>query len=377
MFTNKTKKAFIRGVITKKAPLYVQFAVEKNCNFKCQMCDIVKSRGNEETLNLTQIEEVAFKLNKMGVAMIILTGGEPLLRQDISDIVAIFTKHGIQTRIQTNGSLLTEEVLQKLIGARISGITVSLDSLIPEKQDSINQKKDSWNKVVNAIALMSKMLPTKGVIPGVNTVVSKFNLEEIPSIINFVTEIGFYSSLIPAHVGTEDNFLLRKNDNNYRFEEKDFNKIDDVFKKVINMKSSGYHVYNTNRFLRETPDFLKFNKVHWKCDSPFLYFSISPSGKFLPCLDINSNINLLEDDFLRKFKSGEVASQLRKDVEKCKGCMYACYPEVTYFCRDWTVLSERIVQSLKMKFFTRKRLSNEKIREIATKHSLKMEQERA
>lgn len=370
MFTNKAKKAFIKGVFTKKVPLYVQFAVEKSCNFKCLMCDIVKARAKEETLNLEQIEEVAYKLDKLGVSMIILTGGEPLLRKDIADVVAIFSKYGIQPRIQTNGSLLTEEVMQKLINAGISGITVSLDSLLPEKQDFINQKQNTWDKVVNAIGLMSMMLPIKGVILGVNTVVSKFNLSEIPSIIKFVTDIGFYNSLIPAHLGSQDNFLLRKNGDNYRFEEKDFSNIDSTFQRVIDMKKKGYHVYNTYRFLRETPDFLKYSRVHWKCDSPFLYFSISPSGKFLPCLDIDSNINLLEKDFLERFKSGEVARQLRKDVAKCKGCMYACYSEVTYFCRDWSVFSERIVQGLKITRFRRKQLSYEKIKEIAAKHAL-------
>ena len=354
MINVKTAKTFLKGVITKNSPMYVQFAISKGCNLKCQMCSAVESRKHEKELGLPEIEKLASILDKMGVTMIILTGGEPFLRKDIVEVIKAFSKHRIGVRLQTNGLLISGDKLKAVIEAGISEVTISLDSLEPEKQDFINQKSGSWHEIIRTIALFSQLFPIKGNMTGINTVVSKLNLHEIPSMVDFITQVGFYVSLIPVHLGDIDsNFIVRKENKQFAFTEEDHDDIDMIYSKIIEMKRQGYHVHNSYRFLRESPDFLKYKKIHWECDSPDLYFSISPSGKFLPCVDINTDIDMLAPGFLDLYYSRDFRNVLKKKVKECPGCMYACYPEITYFCRDLKVFFERIFQGYRISRFTR------------------------
>ena len=375
MLNAKTALTFLKGVATKKAPMYVQFALAKGCNIKCLMCSVVENRTHEKELKLPEIDILAHNLDKMGVSMIILTGGEPFLRKDLPDVIKIFRKYNIQPRLQTNGLLCTEENLGEVIDAGASEVTISLDTLDIEKQDIINQKQGSYYDILRALALFSKMFPVRGNMTGVNAVVSKSNIHEIPALIDFVTQIGFYVSLIPAHLTDEEtqhpdedtSFLLRRGSDVMEVTEAEHNAIDQAYEKIIQMKRDGYHVHNSNRFLRESPDFLKFKKVHWKCSSPDLYFSISPEGRFLPCVDLEipMNIHMTHPDFLKNYKEGNFLDAIKEKVNACPGCMYACYPEIHYFCRDTSVFIERLFQGAKISRFSRKVMTYEEMVDLA------------
>ncbi|MBT3514567.1 MAG: radical SAM protein [Nitrospina sp.] len=377
MINTKTALTFLKGVVTKKSPMYVQFALAKGCNIKCLMCSVVENRSHEKELTLSDIDVLAHNLDKMGVSMLILTGGEPFLRKDLSEVVRIFKKHHIESRLQTNGLLVTEENLQAVIDAGVSEVTISLDTLNIEKQDVINQKEGSYFDILRALALFSKMFPIKGNMTGVNTVVSKSNIHEIPALIDFVTQIGFYVSLIPAHLTDEEtkhpdedtSYLLRKGSEIMEITDTEHNAIDQAYEKIIQMKRDGYHVHNSNRFLRESPDFLKFKKVHWKCSSPDLYFSISPEGRFLPCVDLEipMDIHMTHPDFLKHYKEGNFIGAIKEKVAACPGCMYACYPEIHYFCRDTSVFIERLFQGAKISRLTRKVMNFDEMVDLAEK----------
>lgn len=343
---SKTKFAFIKGIITKHSPIYVQFAVSKYCNLKCSMCQAVESRKEERELSLEEIGKLAGVLEKLGSGIIILTGGEPLLRRDLAQIIQAFTAKGLEVRLQTNGLLADEERIKALLAAGLKEVTLSLDTLYPDKQDVINNQQGSWDKTIRALALFSRILPRRGNMTGVNTVVSKMNIEEVPKIIDFVTRIGFYSSLIPVHLSSDkdNDFIVRAKGDDFRFSESDFGAIDRVYAEIIRMKKKGFHVHNSLRFLKESPKFLKYGRVKWRCDSPDLYFSVSPQGYFLPCVDLKGEKSMLDDDFIEVFYSRPFQDSVKEAVKNCPGCFYACYPEVSYFCRDPKTTLERLWQ---------------------------------
>lgn len=361
----KEKLKLLRGAIRKDSPLYVQFAVSKNCDLRCRMCQAVESRRDEQELALRDIEKIAEVLAELSAGVLVLTGGEPLLRKDLPQIVEAFTKRGITVRLQTNATLATERRVEALVDAGLSEVTISLDTLDPVKQDMINGSPGSWMRIMRGLSVFTRLLPLKGNLSGINIVVSRHNVTEIPDLIRFSTAIGFYASLIPVHVSAKSNngtaFIVRAEADDFAFTASDHALVDFAYARAAQMKKEGFLVYNSKRFLRESPDFLKNRRVHWKCDSPALYFSISPEGRFLPCVDIKTDESMLEAGFAARYRSEAFRRKMRSIVDGCPGCMYACWPEVTYLCRDPFVFTERMLQGLKVARRQRAPLTHDEI----------------
>lgn len=365
----KEKIKLLKATIKKDKPLYVQFAVSKNCDLKCRMCQAVESRKHERELTVTEIKRLARVLADLEIGVLVLTGGEPLLRKDLPEIVEAFTRQGISVRLQTNATLATDRRVESLVSAGLKEVTISLDTLDPVKQDNINGSVGSWMRIMRGLSVFSRHLPLKGNMSGINIVVSKLNIHEIPELIRFTTEIGFYASLIPVHVSANGDgkkekageFIVRADSPDFAFTEEDHSVLDSVYSRVLQMKKDGFLVYNSNRFLKESPDFLKHKKIHWKCDSPTLYFSISPEGRFLPCVDIKTDKSMLGSDFIETYRSSDFLSEIRGIVDKCPGCMYACWPEITYLCRDPLVFTERMIQGVKVGRYSRRLLTMEEM----------------
>lgn len=367
MFTRKAKIALLKGIITKKAPVYVQFSITKNCNLGCAMCSSSQSRREENDLSLGEIKKMAEVLDKIKVGIILLTGGEPFLRDDIVEIIRIFSKKGLTVRLQTNGILATEDKIKSALQAGMKEVTLSLHSLTPEIHDTITGQKGSWNKIIESISRFSTILPCKNTLLGINTVVCPQNINELTEIIAFTTKIGFYSSLIPIHVLTapaNGEFVIRKEAPDFSFSKEKFSDIDRVYNEIIKMKKKNYNIYNSYRFLRNSPEFLKGKRIKWHCDSPNLYFAISPSGNFLPCVDIKTPIPMLTGNFIDLYNSSAWRLQFQKKVKNCAGCFYACWPEITFLCRDPFVLVERLIFGINAALKSRKTVTYNNCLEI-------------
>lgn len=355
--------SFLKGILIKDAVLYVQFVVTNRCNLNCRMCGSSISRSGEREMSLPEIDSLSRVLGRIKAAFVVLTGGEPFLRDDLEEIVRIFSRKGIMVRLQTNATLITRGRISRLAAAGLSGLTVSLDTLDCQRQERINGQKGSWVKAIEGLSLVSQEMPDQSLI-GVNTVISKFNIDEALDMARFVDKLGFYISLIPLHTAQKEGsgFFVRKNSPEMQFGESDFPLIDSVFGSLIKMKRNGCRIYNSARFLKETPDFLKYGKTSWRCLSPRLYFAVSSSGKFLPCIDTPYPGQVaIDKDFPVILRSKRFREEAGNFVKKCSGCMYPCWPEVSYICCSPSVLWERIIFGLKSFSRGRKKLSLEDI----------------
>src|SRR3989339_553498 len=189
MFTARTRLSLIKALLTRRSPVYVQYALTKRCNFQCGMCHSTDSREKENELTLPEIGVLASTLARLGAGVVVLTGGEPFLRSDLPEVIRLFTRLGLTVRLQTNGVLATEDRIRACMAAGLKEVTVSLESLAPEKQDAITGRKGSWREIMEALGRFSSLLPRRGAMLGLNTVVSKKNIDEIPDIIEFATHI--------------------------------------------------------------------------------------------------------------------------------------------------------------------------------------------
>ena len=373
IFSLKQKVNLAKNVLFKK-PIYVQFYITSRCNLACEQCSIIHADAKHQEMNIDQINKVAENLKKIGVTIVLLIGGEPFVRKDISQIVKAFTSRDIHVRMQTNG-VATREQLEDCVKAGGKDISISLDTLEPSVQDKINGGfNKSWEKAINTISKVTEIFP-EGSTAFFNSVIMPRNLKHIKNVIKFATKIGWGVSLVPVHF-TEPTHPLPYRTIDYNglmnFTDVTESEIKNFVVELKRMKKN-YNLYDSDEYLDDVEKFILKKPTNWRsknndtCDSPDLYFAIAPSGLIKVCCDfeIDQRYYIYDDDFPEKYNKRLIHQDIYKITNGCEGCMYGSYPEITITARYLSAFLERL------KYFNLntpklKKFSSQELREIAT-----------
>ncbi|MHA1344447.1 MAG: radical SAM protein [Promethearchaeota archaeon] len=197
----KTAKGIIKGKLTKKCvPLKVEHIITHRCNFKCNYCHLWKLKTPE--LNTNQIKRLMNHLSKKGTVSWNFTGGEPLLRKDIKELIEHAKKLKFYITLNTNGSLIKEN-LSWLKDVDLLGISL----------DAIEEHKKTRDKTFKEIIEKVKLLKNKNVHVYICCVLNKYNLknncEELKKLLGLCKEIGISLSPLPLFESNlEDNNLI-------------------------------------------------------------------------------------------------------------------------------------------------------------------------
>jgi len=138
-----------------QAPYLIALNLTERCNLACDHCYLdakVMKEGAADELDTGELKQVLDSIAQVGPeAMVVLTGGEPLLRRDIEELAAHASGLGLMVVIGSNGILLTPERIGKLQAAGVAGIGLSIDSLDPAKHDAFRGRKGAWQKTMGSI----------------------------------------------------------------------------------------------------------------------------------------------------------------------------------------------------------------------------------
>jgi MoaA/NifB/PqqE/SkfB family radical SAM enzyme len=321
-----------------KTPFTCNVKVTTRCNLKCGFCGLWSLPVTRE-LHLDNYRYIADLLQELGLARVVITGGEPLLRSDTPEIINLFSRRGFSTTLLTNGTLANESLLKKMVDLGLNDIGISLDSLRPEVIESVCGRKNIWNRIVDSIRLAVSCLPD-GIVEVLTTVTGN-NLHEIPDIVHFVTDnLGAWSVINPVHVPPGPDAILSA-DSDTISPPFAIDKVDTVYDKLLEMKSSGKKILVSNRFLKESRRYLKTGEFHWRCDAGERYFTIFPDGGLAPCSDQKSVANVM-DMSAGDFKRSEYLEVVRNDQKNCGGCIFSCWREASYLFTDYSVWLERL-----------------------------------
>lgn len=158
---------------------YLFWECTLKCNLQCLHCgsDCTRNSINKDMPLadfLTVIDKIKNKLDPNKI-MIVLTGGEPLIRADLAVCGMELYKRGFPWGLVTNGYLLSEDKIQELLCAGLHSITVSLDGLA-ETHDWFRGKAGSFNKAYNAIKTLAR---NNEIVFDIVTCINKRNLKEL------------------------------------------------------------------------------------------------------------------------------------------------------------------------------------------------------
>ena len=146
-------KFFIkRYVFRNKIPMTVMIALTYKCQCNCVHCAVSRLEDNMSAeLSTEEIKKIIYESQRIGVLKIGFTGGEPLIRYDIPELVNYAYKKGLSTSIDTNGILLTERMVSDLKMAGISNVNVSIDHPVSNYHDRLRKYKGCYDKAISGI----------------------------------------------------------------------------------------------------------------------------------------------------------------------------------------------------------------------------------
>ena len=243
--------------ITRPSQLYI--SVTTRCNYQCKMC-IYWSLPDDPELSTEEWFQVLDHLGRWpgpGTKLNI-SGGEPLLRDDLISILARASQVGFAAGIVTNGSLLDESAAEELIAAGLFNVNVSLDSLDPSINDRLRGYRGATEK---AVAAIDRLMEAKSRLGSRLAVILKATameptLDGLVDLVDFAKQRGISGVLfqgISTPPGPGATTGWRESSGLWP---RDSVKVTGVFDTLIAMKKKGLPILNSKGHLRSIARYL-------------------------------------------------------------------------------------------------------------------------
>jgi heme b synthase len=185
---SKTKTSSIKSRSAKtETPRVVAWEITKRCNLACLHCRAGASADAAKgELSTAEGLKLLKGLKAVGSPVVILTGGEPLLREDVFDLAHAGSKLGLPMALATNGSLIADEIAEKIDKSGIRRVALSIDGVASETHDRMRNSPGSFSAAIKAASILRKHeIPFQ-----VNTSVTKINEGELQSLSGLVEALG-------------------------------------------------------------------------------------------------------------------------------------------------------------------------------------------
>ena len=172
-----------------QAPYLVALNLTRRCNLKCAHCYLdagARLDGGPDELTTDEIRDLLDDIAAHGDAtMVVLTGGEPLLRRDIDDLARHARGCGLMVVVGTNGMLLDDARVARLVDAGVKGVGISLDSLNPDYHDDFRGAPGAWRKTMAGIDACRRA----GLALQLHFSVTDDNADELDDMIGFARSV--------------------------------------------------------------------------------------------------------------------------------------------------------------------------------------------
>ena len=313
-------------------PLFVAWDITYNCNLNCFFCDrqtLYRDKLNKD-LELSKAKMVVDNLADADVMTLGITGGEPLLRNDLEELAEYAKDKGLITALSTNGTLVTRSRAQRLVNS-FRSISISLDGL-SDTHDSIRGKKGAYDKAIQGL----KHLTTnpRACAIGVNFVLNKFNFQEFRKVFDTVRNIGVDFFFIQPVIGS-GSWVIPEDAINRPIEQ------------ILEMKSNyQHHISQSYYFINHISDYIT-GTVPKLCDAGQLYLAINNEGKLFLCPGLPRTKetyigSLLEHSMADLLKSKKLKRIRDAIVPKCPPCLMNCTTEFSLLAKSplKTILSK-------------------------------------
>lgn len=296
--------------------MIISWNTTRQCNQYCKHC--YRAAGAEpdpDELSTAEGKSLLEEIAKAGFKIMVLSGGEPLMREDIYELCAHGTQQGLRVVLGTNGTLITPEVVKRLKAAGVARVGISLDDIDPAVHDEWRQMPGAWETSVQGM----KYCREGGLPFQIHTTVTERNEPIITQMTDLAVELGAAGHhiffLVPAGRGVDiETETLKARDY-----ERLLNRILDKQRDVeIELKPTCAPQFMRIAKRKNIP--MRYTKG---CLAGTSYCVIIPNGDVQPCPYLQLKVgNVRETPFSEIWANNPVFQEFRtqKPSGRCHDC---------------------------------------------------------
>jgi len=307
--------SLVKRSLTPNKPYHAQWLLTRRCNYRCRSCGIWREQQSVEEISTDDVKKGLDVFRKLGVVEVVFSGGNPLLRDDIGEILDYASRFFITT-VYDNGSLAAEKIDDL---RNVDFVAISLDTLDKKKLDYIKGVPGAWERAVEAI----RTLQSEGISVVISPTISRLNQHEIVDFTRYFIKQGMpvlyclYSYDFPI-----DNRLFGIGKRIDEFEPTDRATLAKVCDELIEMKREQPGIFITTKVLNALKSFFLDGQRTWKCEALRGFFIVDHLGRVAGCHLRQPATSVFE---LCDRWDSEMFENLRREYSKCDKCTYLCY----------------------------------------------------
>ncbi len=310
-------------------PEFIILDITHRCNLKCNICEIRSDRPIKEFAT-NEVKSLIAQAYDWGVKEFVLSGGEPLIREDIFEILDYVKEKKYHTGILTNGILLDDKFIGRLspyLTSRALSLSISLDALTPEIHDDIRGGKGCFEKTIKGLKKLAYLKKTD---PGINfnviSIILNENLEELLSLAGFLKSLNVNS--IQFQPLLSNNLIMKQRSSKVKYwiPKERLAVLDQVIDDLIEFKNKNVSL------LRNSVNNLALAKKYFRGnlapqDVRCLYAErtmlIANNGEVTTCYGSYGNVR---KDYLKNIFDSKESRQAMARVKACGNpCLLPCF----------------------------------------------------
>jgi len=320
----------ILGLKRLSAPILISIDLTFKCNQHCTFCYEPPDwrYTYKDRMGIEEWKRVIDEAVEMRVPMLDIFGGEPFIFPNVMNLVEYINTKPINFIISTNGTLINEKIARQLstLDRQKAYVGVSLEGLNAEQHDSATKLKGAFNKVIQTIKLLKKY----NVNFGINTVVTRRNIEYLEEMYEMLSDLGV-PQFTMSYFHAEYPYLYEINS---EISPEEFYKATERIIKLNEQEGDKMRISREGPFLwffkGSEPPKDPIGIAFSECQVGKSRLEILPDGSVVPCVLLAGKEKYLLDNFLESNLEdiwyGEKMDMMNKliplNVEPCNSCKY-------------------------------------------------------
>ena len=333
-------------------PVILLFVTDR-CNLRCRMCGVCEQSAAPEaggeltTDRYREIIEAATM--RLGTSIVSISGGEPLLRKDIYEIIRIAADAGLSVHICTNGLLLNTERAEKLRDAGVAAVSISVDSPEATQHEHL-RGAGTFQTTLDAIRLLRETAPEVQI--GINYLITRLNYRNMTDMIALAEDLGVQQvKFAPIHTNLLHRHKAKESFGELYFAPEELDALQQEVERLKRRTRASRLSTTSDAFFDGIVPFYRSPKP-FRCYAGYGVCAIGPAGQVAPCCDMDSPFNV-NDRPLDEIWRDPAFHQMRLKASRCTTpCWDTTNTELSLRLRPWALLRNVTVNWRDLLFYS-------------------------